>query len=412
MKILMVTSYLPYPRAMSGAVVMYGQLAALAARHELTLATFASADSVERNAIEQLKVSGINVHHICRSRPVGSELLSLEVWRRRLQKAHGWLCDSYPLRTLKFYQPRMQHLIDRLLSEEQFDLLQVEDNAMGSYQFRTQIPSVLTEHDVRLNSQVYRLAPLRSGRIKRILSEADQCRWQQYQKNVWRRFDRIQVFTTRDAEAIQKISPEIIDRVRVNPFGVEIPKEADPSNEEAGTIVFVGGFGHPPNVNAALWLGYKIMPLLRSLWPGIRLTIVGRNPTKEVRALASDDIIVTGWVPAVEPFLERAAVVIAPLRTGGGMRIKVLQAMALGKAVVTTPLGAAGLTFANNQAPLIIAENAEGIARATVKLLAKDDARRTLGRRARAFVTEHHSWSAYGQRLEAIYSELKSKRVG
>jgi glycosyltransferase involved in cell wall biosynthesis len=283
---------------------------------------------------------------------------------------------------------------------------------MASYQFRTRIPSVLTELEIRVSSQVNHRRPLRSGRIRRILSEADERRWQQYRTNVWRRFDRIQVFTARDAEAMQKISPEVTVRVRVNPFGVQIPSEADSGREEAGTVVFVGGFKHIPNVHAALWLGREIMPLLRSLWPGVRLTIVGRDPTKDVRSLASDDIIVTGCVPAVEPFLERAAVVIAPLFTGGGMRVKVLQAMALGEAVVTTPLGAAGLAVAYNQPPVIIAKDAEGIARATVKLLAKDDARRTLGRRARAFVTEHHSWSAYGQRLEAIYSELKSKRVG
>jgi glycosyltransferase involved in cell wall biosynthesis len=301
----------------------------------------------------------------------------------------------------------MQCLLDRLLSAQRFDLLQVEDNAMGNYRYQAQIPTVLTEHEVRSTLLSDHHDGWKAGWIQRLISEAEQRRWQQYQRIVWRRFDRIQVFTPRDAVGIQTLAPELADRVRINPFGVEIPAEADPSREEIGTIVFVGGFGHPPNVDAALWLRHEIMPLLRAFWPGIRLTIVGSYPTQAVRALASNDIIVTGRVPAVEPFLERAAVVLAPLRTGGGMRVKVLQAMALGKAVVTTPIGAEGLAVTDGQPPLAIAEDAEEIARTTAALLAADDARRALGRRARAFVVEHHSWLAYRERLEAIYTELQ-----
>ena len=173
-------------------------------------------------------------------------------------------------------------------------------------------------------------------------------------------------------------------------------------------VVFVGGFGHSPNVDAALWLGAEIMPLLRAIRSGVRLIIVGSCPTKAVHALASDDIVVTGRVPAVEPFLERAAVVLAPLRTGGGMRVKVLQAMALGKAVVTTPVGAEGIAVAGCQPPLAIANSAEELARATATLLAAHDMRRALGHGARAYVTEHFSWAAYGRRLEEMYAELQS----
>jgi glycosyltransferase involved in cell wall biosynthesis len=151
------------------------------------------------------------------------------------------------------------------------------------------------------------------------------------------------------------------------------------------------------------------MPLLRNLWPGIRLTIVGSYPTKAVKALASNDVIVTGRVPAIEPYLEQAAVVVAPLRLGGGMRVKVLQAMAAGKAVVTTPLGAEGLSGTRNALPLGIGQTAEEIAIATTSLLASREERHALGRRARAFVTEHHSWSAYRERLETIYAELQPK---
>lgn len=177
---------------------------------------------------------------------------------------------------------------------------------------------------------------------------------------------------------------------------------------ESNTVVFVGGFNHPPNLHAALWLGTDIMSLLRRLRPGVRLLIVGSDPPRSVRALESDDITVTGRVPAIEPYLQRAAVVLAPVLSGGGMRVKVLQAMAMARPVVTTPLGAEGLTGDRSQLPLAVGETAEEIACATAELLASHGAGEALGRRARAFVAEHHSWSAYLQRLEAIYAELQS----
>jgi glycosyltransferase involved in cell wall biosynthesis len=401
----MVTSMLPYPEAVGGgALVMHRQLTLVAACHDVTLATFAGADPAEKQAIDRLRASGIKVHDIWRSWPVG-----IELWQRRFRDALGWLHGGRPLRTLQFSEPRMQRLLDRLLSTQQFDLLQIEDNAMGNYRYQTQIPAVLTEHEVRSTVPSERRDGWKANWIQGALSEAERHRWQQYQLTIWGRFDRIQVFTPRDAAVIRTLAPQLGDRIRINPFGVEMPAEAAPTREETGTIVFVGGFGHPPNVDAALWLGNEIMPLLRALWPGIRLTIVGSYPTKAVRALTSDDIIVTGRVPAIEPFLERAAVVLAPLRTGGGMRVKVLQAMALGKAVVTTPLGAEGLTATCGQLPLAIAESAEEIARTTAALLAADEARRAIGRQARAFVAKHHSWSAYGERLEAIYAELRPR---
>jgi glycosyltransferase involved in cell wall biosynthesis len=402
MKILMVTPMLPYPGALAGGMlVMHAQLVGLVARHQVTLATFAGEDPAEVKAVDDLRASGVNVVYIWRSWP------SSVVWKRRFRNGIGWLRGGRPLRTLGFADPEMQRLLDQLLREQKFDLLQVEDNSMGNYCYRTQIPSVLTEHEVRYFPAGDREHRSTENWMRRRLSEAEQRRWQEYQPNVWRRFSRIQVFTPRDAATIGMIAPDVASRVRINPFGVDVPAEAHPNREQPDEVVFIGGFGHPPNVDAALWLCKEIMPRLRSLRPGIRLSIVGSYPTNAVRALARDDVIVTGRVPSVEPYLERAAVVLAPLRIGGGMRVKVLQAMGMGKAVVTTPLGAEGLTSDGEHPPLSIAETAEDIAVATARLLISCEDRHALGRRARAFVTERYSWSGYRERLEAVYQELQ-----
>jgi glycosyltransferase involved in cell wall biosynthesis len=222
---------------------------------------------------------------------------------------------------------------------------------------------------------------------------------------VWCRFDRIQVFTDRDAAAVAELAPELLDRVRVTPFGIDVPEIVDPAREEHGLVLFVGNFTHPPNVDAAGWLVSEIMPRLRVLVPGVRLVLVGGGASKRLGSLAGDDVRVVADVDSVAPWLEAASVVLAPVRTGGGMRMKVLHALASGKAVVTTPRGAQGLALHGSEPPLVTAEDAEAIATATARLLGDEPLRHSLGLRARRFAVEHHSGAAYAKRLERVYAE-------
>ncbi|MGH7516845.1 MAG: glycosyltransferase family 4 protein, partial [Gemmatimonadales bacterium] len=263
-----------------------------------------------------------------------------------------------------------------------------EDSAMGQYRYPAGVPSVFTEHELRAADPGWSL---------------EAARWRRYQRAVWRRFDRVQVFTERDAAGLRRLAPDLAGRVRVNPFGVTLGPAPDAAAEREDELVFVGGFRHPPNVDAACWLAREILPLVRAHREGVHLSIVGADPPRTVRVLASDCVTVTGFVPDVAPFLDRAAVVVAPLRTGSGMRVKLLQALARGKAVVTTRLGAEGLAA---DAPLLMADSSPEIAEAVSALLADAGARRMLGQRAREFVAEHHSWPGFAARLAVIYREL------
>ncbi|HJW84694.1 MAG TPA: glycosyltransferase family 4 protein [Anaerolineae bacterium] len=355
----------------------------------------------ESEAVERLRAAGQEVHVARLMQPA-----ALRRWQRRWRLTSIWLRGQYPWRTVWFWEPEIQRILDRLLAERRFDLVIAEDSAMGVYHYRTQAPTLLTEHEVRRARPVdWHIGPPANW-LRWAFTESDWQRWRRYQPAVWRRFDRIQVFTSRDADAISLIAPELADRVRVNPFSIDLPPQADHCREKDDSIVFIGNFTHAPNVDAALWLGHEIMPLLRARRPGVQLTLIGNYPPDSVKALACEDILVAGRVPEVEPYLEQAAAVLAPIRIGGGMRMKVLQGMALGKAVVTTPRGAEGLAIDGQPLPLAIATDAKGIASATIGLLACADARRLLGQQARAFVAEHYSAPAYARRLEAIYAEV------
>ena len=234
MKVLLVTPLLPHPGAPSaGALVMYGQLRTLAEHHRVTLATFFDPDT-EGEALEGLRREGLEVHGVPRGGWRGWDRL-----RRRLRLASAWMKSSLPLRTLRYQESAMRLLLDRLLASEPFDLIQVEDNAMAAYSFPSGLPAVLSEYEVR----------------ESVAGDRDARRWGPWQAQAWGRFDRVQVFTTRDAAAAAAIAPQVADRLRVNPFGVDLPPEPDPAREEPGSMLFVGGFLHPPNVEAELWLG-------------------------------------------------------------------------------------------------------------------------------------------------------------
>jgi glycosyltransferase involved in cell wall biosynthesis len=138
----------------------------------------------------------------------------------------------------------------------------------------------------------------------------------------------------------------------------------------------------------------------------VRLVLVGAGAPPEIRALAGPDVEVLGEVPSVGPYLEAAAVVLAPIRIGGGMRMKALHALAYGKALVTTTRGAEGLIVGGGQPPFLVGDEPDAFASCVAELLHDEGMRRELGSRARSFVLEHHSPGAYCRRLETVYGEL------
>ncbi len=245
-----------------------------------------------------------------------------------------------------------------------------------------------------------RSLPPGAGRLARI----DHRRWPSYQREACRRFDLVSVFTEQDAADLVVRVPEIAGRVRVVPFGIEPPAALPDERPEPETVLFAGNYTHPPNVDAALWIGREIAPRLRALRPQARLRIAGIHAPAEVRALAGPGLEMLGAVPDLDAELRRSAVMLAPVRSGGGMRMKVLHALASGAAVVTTPLGAQGLAEYGDP-PLLVAGDADGLARATADLLVDEEARKDLGRQARAFVARHYGPEAYAERLEAFYAE-------
>jgi glycosyltransferase involved in cell wall biosynthesis len=385
--------------------LLHAQLLGLRARHDVSLVTVAGPDVAEIEAVKRLARDAVDVHAVVRTLKRGTL-----GWRRRTRIVGAWLRGRAPLRTAWFAEPRIQGLIDALAAQCEFDAVVVEDNAMAGFDVPRMVPAVLTEHEVRLPRRVAR--PPRAPRAwpRWAFDEADWRRWAGYERRVWRRFDIVQVFTSRDAAAVAALAPELAARVRINPFAIELPAPRD-VREEPDTLLFAGNYAHPPNVDAAVWLCEEILPLVARLHPQVKLSLVGPYAPPMVRSLEGPRVRVLGRVDDLDLLLRRAALVIAPVRTGGGMRMKVLHAMAVGKAVVTTPRGAEGLGADGEARPLEIGDDSEALARAAATLLKDAAARSRLGARARAYVEKHHSPEAYVGRLERVLAEAIARRA-
>ena len=407
MRILFVTPSPPASAAPSAVpVVAWAQLRGLAARHEITVVTIAGPDPRELDALERLRAAGFDVRAVERR-----DASAIDRAARWLRNAARWATLRRPMYVVWHHEPALQPMVDTLLREQRFDVVHVNDSAMAGYSYDTRAPKLLVEIEARAPRAVDWTGPLRGNWYRGIMNEADWHFWPRYQRRVWRAFDRIELFTRRDAETVARLAPELAPRLHVNPFGIELPAAADPSLEEGGTIAFVGTYTHAPNVDAARWLALEVMPQVRARYAGARLELYGGDPRGALADLQRDDVRVHGGVPAIEPAIARAAVIAAPVRVGGGQRMKVLQAMAMAKAIVTTPRGADGIVCVEDVPPLAIAESAESLAERVVELLADPVRRRALGVRARATAEAHHDAAAYGARLDAAYAEMLGART-
>jgi glycosyltransferase involved in cell wall biosynthesis len=203
---------------------------------------------------------------------------------------------------------------------------------------------------------------------------------------------------------LQYVEPE---RISVIPTGVDT-EYFEPSGgpEQVDTTVFTGSMDWMPNEDGVAYFVDKILPLVRQEIPGASFWAVGRRPPKRVQALASGSVVVTGAVDDIRPYLGKAAVCVVPLRSGSGTRIKIFEAMAMGKAVVSTTMGAEGLPVRHGE-NIILADDPADFARQVVQLL-RDPLRRTeLGGAARKLVERNYSWSAVG----ATFDEILQKTI-
>jgi glycosyltransferase involved in cell wall biosynthesis len=227
------------------------------------------------------------------------------------------------------------------------------------------------------------------------------------------RFDRVVVTSSDDCRELRALPGGDrlpANRVEVLSNGVDLTSAmSNEGSREANTVVVTGKMSYHANATAVLWLARAVMPHVWAVAPDVRLWIVGSRPPRELSALASPRVQVTGAVDDVRDYLSRASVAVAPIQYGVGVQNKVLEAMACGTPLVATPAAVGDLAVRQGH-ELVVADAAEDFARAIVSLLADPDRRAALARAGRTFVEAHHGWPAMAARLTRIYQEALASR--
>jgi glycosyltransferase involved in cell wall biosynthesis len=402
-KLLLLAPFAPRSDAPHGGGRVLAQVVSrLAGRHRLALAYLRGAGEPPMD--DRLRALCEVVEEVSGPR-IGAPLKYRWIRRGRLITAAisgtpMWVSDW----ASRVYADRVRALAARWTP----DLVQLEYHVMGQYVaalHACEAPRVLVEHEPAVRSAPYLVS---RGAVARWLNARDRANWRRFEAATLRKVQAVVVFTDRDSKALRALVPEA--HVVIIPLGAEIPDDPlNPAGAMPPTVVFVGSFVHPPNVEAAVRLARAIFPQVQARVPDARLYIVGAQPPPEVMRLTGSSVVVTGFVPEVKPYLDLAAAVVAPLSSGGGMRVKVLEALAAGKAVVATTVAVEGLGVAGGE-QLFLADSDTSFAQAVIRLLVSPDERVALAGRARAWACRNLGWERSILRYEQLYAELLDNR--
>jgi glycosyltransferase involved in cell wall biosynthesis len=306
--------------------------------------------------------------------------------------------------------PELRQTVQMLQTQTPFDILQIEYPSLAQYlAYRQNSVTLLTELDVSYLSCYRRFRLERSWplKIRRFLGFVT---FFYYELRHLPRFDTVIAMSDYDRQVLQRWSPRL--PVEVIPNGVDcthfVPRPQPASTEK--TLLFVGNFRHPPNVDAALFLLKQVWPELMQAVPTLRLIVVGPEPPPEVRAAANTRLIVTGRVADVREYYAQADGMVVPLRYGSGTRLKILEAFAAGVPVISTPLGIEGIK-AEPERHFLKAETPQAFVRQIERLLSDLTLGEQLARNARGLVEAHYDWKALaGRQLEVYLRPIQSRR--
>jgi glycosyltransferase involved in cell wall biosynthesis len=382
--LLWVVPYLPLRGISAARERWWHLLARLATRHDITLLAFADPGDVGRTDDFP---PGLAAVHVVPKTP--------------------WRPDD-PLALLPrtvaggYSNPALGAAIAERLAAERFDVVQYEFSEMANLIPGPAPRTILTVHQVGFAQHGPAWRAERGGvrraavLLHRYLRELD------FELRAVRRVDHVVTMTVEDAARLRRFAPDL--RISVSPCGVDCGEFRPPHSPRPpeADLVFLGHFGHPPNEDAVSFLVRQVLPRLGR---EVRVRIVGRGVTPEVARLARPGIEITGPVADVRPHLAAAAAFVAPVRFGTGMRGKVLEALAMGRPVVTTRLGAEGLGAVPGR-HLLVAERADDFAAAVRRVLDDPPFAAALGAAGRALVEGRFGWDRIAADHDRIYEDV------
>ncbi len=411
MRILFLSLRCPYPPQRGDRIRSYNFIKQLSKRHEITLVFFAESDS-DIASVKHLEPFCKRIEWVRFHRYYATLNTAIHCLSRTPMQVHYW------------YSPQMQNKINTLLDEEDFQLIHAQLFRMGQYVTKAKgIKKVLDLCD-SLALNLKRRAEL-DCTPKRFLVKLEEKRVRRYEVEIMKEFDCGTVVAQFDHDYLLKqddslnlsVVPMGVDLTYFKPQPLNSGSDADTEHqastckkeltqERAKNLLFTGTMNYFPNSDAVIYFCKSIFPLIQKRHPDTTFYIVGNHPTEQVRRLADQKgVVVTGYVPDIRPYFEKASVFVAPLRAGSGIQTKNLEAMAMTLPVVTTSIGAMGIAAETNT-ELLIADTPETFAERVMHLIENPDSRQKLANAGRKRVEASYDWQVLGEKLEQVYAQI------
>lgn len=393
--ILFLAHLFPLPLDSGGKIKSYYTLRALASEHDVRVLAYVRSDE-ERHCVEEL-------------RAVCDNIQTVPLRRGKLRQ----MCDLARASALgqsfivsRDFRSEMQTAFNCLVADFQPDVVHIDHLQMAQFvDFRAGYKTVLDHHNVE-SMIIKRLAETSESIPTRLYAGFEWPKLQKNELNVCRQADRVLTVSDEDKSTLNGLCPSL-DNVTCVPIGVDVDYFQHVERvSDSKNILSIGTMYWPPNVDSMLYFCRDILPIVKTEIPDCTVTIAGQRPFESILALASDPSInVTGYVSDSREMSKNCGVFVVPLRSGSGVRVKILNALAMGLPVVSTSVGAEGLAVESGK-HLLLADTPGDFARAVVEVLRSPELAEEIGRNGRALVCDQYSWNRVGERLISAYVGL------
>ena len=394
MKILFLSPTVPFPLTDGGRIRVFNLLKQIAEKNDVTLLALET-QPTDAEGVTELQQLGIQVHLV----PNAPTLPRV---------SFGTLVNAFrkrqPITVARYDLPVYRQKFRELVATENFDLVHYE--MFHTAQFRTEVdlPSVLSQQNV--DSAIWRrLCGETANPFYKFAYWTQQLAFQRYERVLSPKFDAVTCTSDIDAAVFQRHCAA--DNIEIIPNGVDVTHyQPDFTSEAPAHLIYIGSMDWYPNEDAVAFFADEVLPGIQDKVPDVQFSIVGGNPSARVQKLAErEGVVVTGRVPEIKPYFAEATVFVVPLRIGSGTRLKILEALAMGKAIVSTSVGAEGLDLKDGE-EIFIADEPTTFADAVTRLLTDASLRRTVGENGRARVEQDYDWRSIGEKLHTLYESL------
>lgn len=399
MNILLLTQVVPFPPHSGPRVKTYYLLRHLTAHHKVTLVSFTRNPEEEAHAAALRDMcAAVYTVHLQRSR------------QRDMLALAASLMNGRPFLMERDGSAKMHRLLRQLVAKavvdgEPYDLVHADQLNMAQFAAPLPLPRLLDQHNA-VWTIPKRMAQQSAG-PQRLFLEREKFLLQRYEGRVCSSFEAVTAVSEEDRRALLDVMPQRRD-IPVIPIAVDVAGQPPVQREpEARGILSLATMMYPPNVDAVCWFARDIYPLVQQAVTDARFYVCGQRPVAEVRALPAQNptIEVTGYVPDVQPYIARSACLIVPLRSGGGMRVKILEALAWGIPIVSTTVGYEGIDLTPGE-HLLVADTPQDFAAAVASLLRDPDLGRRIAAAGRQRVLELYDWRAVCPAMDAVYARI------